>query len=415
MSTPTVTPDARVGSGTSYAELGVTRRSVTHRFRAIAPWVALLVVGSLILLAVGLRSAPEARLLDPRSAGPIGSMALAEVLAQNGISVDPVTSVAALPRTVQVGTTVVVTADERITPAQLTEVLARAASADRAVLLLTDPRQVSEVAPSLTAYTTVQGAGIPPTASGPATGCEIAGVQAGDVVTGGLLTMRPSSEGTDVPETCLEAVMTGEGALLAHLPANDQRPETYLVGFGPGLSNELITDEANAAVALRLLGASPRLTWLIPDWGNLPSGEAGQAYSPWPAWSTPVMWVLAGSVILLALVRGRRLGRIVPEPLPVIVRAAETTESRGHLYRRSRDRDRTARILRDATRARLRRKLGVDRDAPDTVLAQATAHATGLPIDRVTHLLTDAEPATNADLVTLGSDLADLEGKVRLS
>ena len=125
--------------------------------------------------------------------------------------------------------------------------------------------------------------------------------------------------------------------------------------------------------------------------------------------------VLAGGTVLLALVRGRRLGRVVPEPLPVIVRAAETTESRGHLYRRSRDRARTAAILREGTRTRLRRRLGVARTDPLDTLVTAVATATGEPRERILQLLENAEPASNATLVTLGSDLADLEGKVRLS
>ena len=54
--------------------------------------------------------------------------------------------------------------------------------------------------------------------------------------------------------------------------------------------------------------------------------------------------LLGGAVLVLALVRGRRLGALVPADLPVVVRAVETTQSRAALYRRSADRGRAARL-----------------------------------------------------------------------
>ena len=88
-----------------------------------------------------------------------------------------------------------------------------------------------------------------------------------------------------------------------------------------------MTAEDNAAVALRILGHSPDLVWLIPSGVDGPDGATGDTYDPWPAWTTPVTLVLVLGTALLALVRGRRLGRLVTEPLPVTVRAAETTEA----------------------------------------------------------------------------------------
>ena len=43
--------------------------------------------------------------------------------------------------------------------------------------------------------------------------------------------------------------------------------------------------------------------------------------------------------------RGRRLGPLVVEPLPVVVKAVESTQGRGRLYRRVRDRAHAAGIL----------------------------------------------------------------------
>lgn len=412
MSTPVL--ERRAGS---YDALGPTRSAVTNRVRGIVPWIVVLVLGALALAALGARSGPEARLLDPRSPAPEGSRAIAEVLRRGGVDVSVVGAVAEVSSADLVGTTVVVTADGLLSADRLAELSADSADADRLVVLLTAPRFVSPLAPDLGAFS------VPDTVSGPAAGCPVEAVRPGDVVSGAAVMMLPAGGGDaaagaasgETVQTCLPARgIPDGGSLLAALPATQDRPETLLVGFSPGLTNERITAEDNAAVALRLLGGSEDLVWLIPSGLDAPSGAGSDRVSPWPAWATPVALVLAAGTVLLAVVRGRRLGRLVPEPLPVIVRAAETTESRAHLYRRSRDRARTAAILRQGTRSRLRRRLGVDRAASSHDLTTAVAAATGEPRDRIHRILGDDVPATNADLVALGSDLADLERKVQL-
>ena len=407
-------------SAGSYEAIGPTRSGVADRARGILPWVLLLVLGALAVAALGARSGPEARLLDPRSPAPEGSRAVAEVLGGNGVDVSVVGTVAQVTSRELSGTTVVVTADGLLSADRLAELSAASVDVDRLVVLLTAPRFVGALAPELDAFS------VPDTISAPAAGCPVDALRAGDVVSGATVMMLPSgdgggvdgsdaSDGNDAAQMCLPARgIPDGGSLLALVPASQDRPETVLLGFSPALTNERITSEDNAAVALRLLGGSENLVWLIPSGLDAPSGAGSDRASPWPPWATPVALVLAGGTVLLALVRGRRLGRLVPEPLPVIVRAAETTESRAHLYRRSRDRARTAAILRQGTRTRLRRRLGVDRAASSHDLTVAVAAASGEPHDRIHRILGDDVPATNADLVALGSDLADLERKVQL-
>ena len=95
------------------------------------------------------------------------------------------------------------------------------------------------------------------------------------------------------------------------------------------LTNDRLDEEGNAALALGLLGTSRRLIWIVPDpLRRAPDGEH-VAVGAAAAW---VRWVVVQAVValLLALLwRARRLGPVVPEPLPVVVRAAETTEGRG--------------------------------------------------------------------------------------
>ena len=60
-------------------------------------------------------------------------------------------------------------------------------------------------------------------------------------------------------------------------------------------------------------------------------------------------WCSRRRGVLLALWQARRLGPVVAERLPVVVRAAETVEGRGRLYRARRARDRAAAALRAAS------------------------------------------------------------------
>ncbi|GDY74619.1 hypothetical protein SAV31267_041040 [Streptomyces avermitilis] len=67
-------------------------------------------------------------------------------------------------------------------------------------------------------------------------------------------------------------------------------------------------------------------------------------------WGTLQLFIAAA---LAALWRARRLGPLVPERLPVAIRASETVEGRARLYRKANARDRAAAALRSTTRTRL--------------------------------------------------------------
>ena len=78
---------------------------------------------------------------------------------------------------------------------------------------------------------------------------------------------------------------------------------------------------------------------------------------------TWIVWQLWLVVLLVALWKGRRVGPLVAEELPVVVRASETVEGRGRLYRSRRARDRAAEALRTATLQRLVPRLGLGPNA----------------------------------------------------
>ena len=78
---------------------------------------------------------------------------------------------------------------------------------------------------------------------------------------------------------------------------------------------------------------------------------------PGPAYLVALQVFIA--VVLAAVWRMRRLGPLVAEPLPVVVRASETVEGHGRLYRSRRSRDRAAAVLRDAARHRISARLAL--------------------------------------------------------
>ena len=112
-----------------------------------------------------------------------------------------------------------------------------------------------------------------------------------------------------------------------------------------------------------------------------------------------------------AAVRGRRLGRPVPEEPITPIPASELVRATSRLYRRGRGLGYAARVMRGATRARLGRRFGVE--ARHDALPAVAANATGMPQDRVEHALAGPEPRTDEELIRLGSLLAEVETRAR--
>ena len=116
----------------------------------------------------------------------------------------------------------------------------------------------------------------------------------------------------------------------------------------------------------------------------------------------------------MILWRGRRLGPLVTEPLPVVVRAAESTQSRGRIYRRTGDR---AARRGDPGRAqhgdRLAESLQLPRGTTVETLAAAAAARTGRDPREVLDLLGNPPVTKDSQLVELGQQLIELENEVR--
>ena len=123
------------------------------------------------------------------------------------------------------------------------------------------------------------------------------------------------------------------------------------------------------------------------------------------------------AVVLVAVWRGRRLGPVVTEPLPVIVRAGETVMGRARLYAAARARSTAAAALREGSRARLIVLLHLDSSAPPQALVASVAARVTPDATAVAGILYgtpggDGYVAADAALVRLAADLDRLEREV---
>ena len=128
-----------------------------------------------------------------------------------------------------------------------------------------------------------------------------------------------------------------------------------------------------------------------------------------------IFWQLCLVVLLLALWKARRIGPLVAEHLPVVVRASETAEGRGRLYRSRRASDRAAEALRTATLQRLLPRLGLGPNAEPAAIIQTIAQRSAGDPNVVGHALFGPPPATDTDLVNLAHALDNIERQVAQS
>jgi hypothetical protein len=113
------------------------------------------------------------------------------------------------------------------------------------------------------------------------------------------------------------------------------------------------------------------------------------------------------AVVILGIWRGRRLGPILSERLPVKVRSSETVEGHGRLYFRLGARDRAAAALRAGSVQRLGAVFG-HRDDP-AMLAQVVAQRVGRDVPQVRLWLAGPAPPDDDQLTTLARNLDQLE------
>lgn len=394
MSTSTATANA-----TPRSSAPVPDQPEGRRFR-FGFWAAIVVVGLVLAVLTAVvqgAEGPDRRPLDPTSTTASGSAALVRVLEQRGTSV----RVTDRADGIDGGTVFVDDSDGVLDPA-VAERIAR--TAEHVVLVGVDSTPFTSFGLDVTTATAPGAGDTVSTAS-----CAIpAAASAARVSTDGYgYTVddpdadrcAPSGSGDD----------RAWGLVRAATPGGD----VTLVGTTSALRNDTITTAGNAALALGLLGADDRLTWYTPTVGAPDAAPTlGELAPPWVPSGIALLALVA---VAAAVWRGRRLGPLVVERMPVVVRAAETTEGRARMYARTHDRTHALDTLRVAAVRRIARLLGLPRSAHVDDVVRAAARATGIPHDRVGAVLVGGPTTDDRALVEGTRALDDLERAVRRS
>lgn len=374
-----------------------TIRQRWRRWRVIVGVAAIVVL--IAIVSTLLRTRDQGGDLDPRSYAPTGTHALAALLSDRGVKVETLTAVDPALVRARPGTTLVVVHPDRLDQKQLTAVAQTPADL---VLIGAGPIELGELK-----------LGVHP--GGSAFDDDVVGPQcdlpsatvAGAVVVG--------TDAYQLPDGGTGCYPVADGYALVTVEGGGRR--VTLLASGTALTNDQLDEQGDAALGLGLLGAHPDITWLAPPLLGPTSADGRPTLTD--LLPMRLKWAVLQLVIavgVIAIWRGRRMGRLVVEALPVVVRQAETVAGRARLYRRARSYDKAAEALRSGTRDRLARRLGfsagVSHDALVDAIAARTPNAEHGHAGRVNALLYGPTPADDHALVELAQQLTALEQEV---
>lgn len=391
---PTSSPEGAADAASARAT--TSPREVWSRSRLPVTLLLLLVAVSVVIaLASG---GARVGYLDPDAADPTGARAITRLLEDRGIEVTRRAAPA-----VRTDTTVVIASPDLVDPSLLAAVIDGLGPDSDVVLLGAGQDTVRELDGTADLDASVAGT-TDEDERRLAGGAEVATV-AGVARTGGYL--------YDAPRASFRCYAAEGSASLVVFERTDG-PRVSLAGTGDFLTNRRLDENGNAALALGLLTRRGQVDWVYPrlDEVGLEAQERGLG-DLLPERLQWALFQLALAVVLLALWRARRLGPVVAEQLPVVVRAAEAVEGRARLYEGGGARDGAAAVLRGAARDRLVRVLGLGRDTSREAVCLAVSDRSSLSSNAVELLLYGGPPGDDAELVRLAAALDSLEREVR--
>lgn len=343
--------------------------------------------------------------LDPESYEPAGSRAVAQLLRAEGVDVHVARTVADA-RAASAGATMLVTHPQLLPPEQLGRATERAAA-----IVLVQPA-TDALAAAGSDLVPVRRADVqerdPACALPPAARAGRAQVGGVEYALPGPPPPGPSSAS---PSFCYpRPKQPVDTAPLVR----DGR--VTVLGAGDLLTNDRLDSSGNAALALGLLGERPNLVWFRPSLDDPALSEGGSKplHVLLPDSVKLGLLQLGFAVVVIAAWRARRLGPVVGEPLPVVVRAAEATEGLARLYRRAGARHRAAVALREAAVRSIAPRFGLSPvNADPRAVTEAVARHTGRPAHDIGDLLYGEAPVDDAGLVALADALDTLAAQLR--
>lgn len=371
-----------------------------HRGQAVA--AAVFAVALAVTVITQLAPKGDSVPLSIRNAGPDGGRAVSEILGRHGVDVAGVDSFSTALAALQTGTDSTLLLYDRNGILDESQLERLTVEATRVVL----------VTPRLSTLTALdagisQAGVVPETSPTLEPGCwndaaETAGTVSGE---SGFLY---SVEGDGGNTVCYRPPGSEAGLL-----ATTEDGTLSVLGSTELISNAGLDERGHSALALRTLGGSGDLVWYLPGLADVSGAGSPQTLNElapdWVAFLGPWLVFVAALAILW---RGRRFGPLVFEPLPVVVKAAETAEGRARLYHDSHAVDRARDNLRAGTLVRLAKELRLGPEASADDVARAVAQIVDRPEGSLRELINE-RPLNEARLVRWSQELDNLENEVR--
>lgn len=378
----------------------VTDNASTRVRRVLRRWGALAVV-ALLATALGVVNMTQSRsteVMHLRNPNPDGAMALAEVLEDRGVRVEMARQLIDLQAVATPDSTLFIPSPADLTFQEWDEI---ALLPGDLVIAGTPYVATSRFTPAITS--SPQGTTSPVQAE-----CSEPDASAASRISPFTGSVTPGADGFDVA-FCFPAGFDTYGYAVWE---QDGRTIRYIADRTLLMNRQLASD-GNAALGFRALGHHAHLVWYQP----MGYGEGTKEYGldilrPLPPSAGPILLLVAGLTALVALWRGRRMGPVVSEALPVVVKPGEAVHGRGRLYHRVGSTGHASAGLRAGTARRLAQRLGLTRAAAPHDLVAAIAAASGRHTDNVGELLYGPPPTTAASLVRLAAELEKLEESV---
>ncbi|WP_449407936.1 DUF4350 domain-containing protein [Microbacterium maritypicum] len=366
-----------------------------RRLRSLGGWAvvgALVLVGVFVATLVGVQMPNGRGSLDPEGVGDSGGMALAEILRDQGVDITVARTTTEARAALRDGTTLALANPYTLTDDGIRDLIA---PAERVVFLSSGTHLLSLLDIG-------ENAAADSAAVGPS--CDVR--EFADVGT-----IRPDR--VFRPAAGVEGCF-GSGDAAAVL-IDEADGQTRAVVEGARLfSNAYLAENGNAALGLALLGQTDRLVWYVPSFEDtdIEAQSPDTLGSLTPGWVTPAILLLLLTGLAAALWRGQRFGPLVAETLPVTVRASETMHGRARLTAKSGDATHAAEAIRDGTRRRLARRLGLAVHATADEVADAASDRLRIPRGTLQSVLQGALPADDPALVEYSRRLRELEDAV---
>ncbi|MEJ1193000.1 DUF4350 domain-containing protein [Pseudarthrobacter sp. CCNWLW207] len=371
-----------------------------HRGQAVA--AAVFAVALAVTIITQLAPKGDSVPLSIRNAGPDGGRAVSEILGRHGVDVAGVDSFSTALAALQAGTDSTLLLYDRNGILDESQLERLTVEATRVVL----------VTPRLSTLTALdagisQAGVVPETSPTLEPGCwndaaETAGTVSGE---SGFLY---SVEGDGGNTVCYRPPGSEAGLL-----ATTKDGTLSVLGSTELISNAGLDERGHSALALRTLGGSGDLVWYLPGLADVSGAGSPQTLNElapdWVAFLGPWLVFVAALAILW---RGRRFGPLVFEPLPVVVKAAETAEGRARLYHDSHAVDRARDNLRAGTLVRLAKELRLGPEASADDVVRAVAQIVDRPEGSLRELINE-RPLNEARLVRWSQELDNLENEVR--